>query len=241
MNEPTTQAHERDHNHVVFDAAMSDTRATLAEWGRRPGPVVTRWLLLSLAIAFSMLTGVWVVSLLGTPDPFVQVPNIFGEPRFEDAVRVFVRNSLVLALHAFVCIAGFMAMRTLPAQAELRHGFDRWIHHHAGRFTMVWVTGATLFSITTQVYILGHATADLAYVLNVQQWELLLTALPHAVLELTAVFLPLAAFMIASRRREWHQLLAATAVTVAIAVPMLIVAAAIEAYVWPSLLADLIV
>ncbi len=241
MDQPSTQAPDRDRNHVVFDAAMSETRATLAEWSRNPAPVIGRWMLISLTIAVSMLAGIWVISLVGTPDPFVQVPNIFGEPRIEDAVRVFIRNSLVLALHAFVCIAGFMAMRTLPAQAGLRHGFDRWIHHHAGRFTMIWVTGATLFSITTQVYILGHATTDLAYVLDVKQWQLLLTTLPHAILELTAVFLPLAAFMRASKRREWHQLLAATAVTVAIAVPMLVVAAAIEAYVWPSLLADLII
>jgi hypothetical protein len=65
---------------------------------------------------------------------------------------------------------------------------------------------------------------------------LVLTALPHALLELTAVFLPLAAWTIASRRGEWDQLLAATMVTVLAAVPMLIVAATWEVYVWPELL-----
>ena len=57
--------------------------------------------------------------------------------------------------------------------------------------------------------------------------------LPHAVPELTALFLPLAAWIIASRRGEWDQLLAATFVTVAIAVPVLVVAALIEVYVSP--------
>ena len=49
--------------------------------------------------------------------------------------------------------------------------------------------------------------------------------LPHAIPELIALFLPLAAWIIASRRGEWEQLLAATFVTVAMAVPVLVVAA----------------
>jgi uncharacterized membrane protein SpoIIM required for sporulation len=61
----------------------------------------------------------------------------------------------------------------------------------------------------------------------------MLTVLPHAVLELTAVFLPLAAFLTASRAGDWHELLAATIVTVSVALPMIIVAAILEAYVWP--------
>ena len=51
---------------------------------------------------------------------------------------------------------------------------------------------------------------------------LLLGVLPHAIPELIALFLPLAAWIIASRRGEWDQLLAATFVTVAIAVPVLV-------------------
>ena len=42
--------------------------------------------------------------------------------------------------------------------------------------------------------------------------------------------------LIASRRRQWDQLLAATVVTVAIAIPSLILAALIEVYVSPHLL-----
>jgi hypothetical protein len=60
--------------------------------------------------------------------------------------------------------------------------------------------------------------------------------LPHAIPELVAVFLPLAAWLIASRRGEWSDLLAATFVTVAIAIPILLVSAMIELYVWPELL-----
>ena len=64
---------------------------------------------------------------------------------------------------------------------------------------------------------------------------LLLGVLAHAVPELTALFLPLAAWIIASRRGEWEQMLAASFVTVAIAIPVLVVAALIEVYVSPHI------
>jgi hypothetical protein len=57
--------------------------------------------------------------------------------------------------------------------------------------------------------------------------------------ELFALFLPLAAWMIASRRDDWHELLAATFVTVGIAVPIVLAAAAVEVWVSPRLLAGL--
>jgi hypothetical protein len=54
--------------------------------------------------------------------------------------------------------------------------------------------------------------------------------------ELTALFLPLAAWTIASRRDAWDKLLAATIVTVAVAVPVLLAAAAIQTWVTPQVI-----
>ena len=42
--------------------------------------------------------------------------------------------------------------------------------------------------------------------------------------------------MLASRREAWNELLAATFVTTAIAVPVLVLAANVEVFVWPRLL-----
>ena len=50
------------------------------------------------------------------------------------------------------------------------------------------------------------------------------------------LFLPLAAWMIASRNDEWHDLLAATFVTVGLAIPILVVSAILETYLWPEIL-----
>ena len=94
---------------------------------------------------------------------------------------------------------------------------------------------ATTFSLSAQAYLIGHTLAGVSNFLHVSPALLLLGVLPHAIPELIALFLPLAAWIIASRRGEWEQLLAATFVTVAIAVPVLIVAALIEVYVSPHL------
>lgn len=215
---------------------MRETRETLARWNQAPFRAVIGWLTLAFLIAVSMLLAVLLVSHFSRAEFTSAVPNINHPSELADAARVFFRNSLVLALHGFICLAGFMAMRALPEQTKYKRGIDRWVHEHAGRFAMVWVTAATIFSITTQTWILGHTVADLSLTLDIAQSTLLLTVLPHALLELTAVFLPLAAFLFASRSRRWHELLAATLVTVGMAIPMLVIAGFIEAYAWPSLL-----
>jgi uncharacterized membrane protein SpoIIM required for sporulation len=45
--------------------------------------------------------------------------------------------------------------------------------------------------------------------------------------------------MVASRQGDWHKLLAATFVTLAISVPVLVVSALVEVYLTPHLLAML--
>ena len=51
-----------------------------------------------------------------------------------------------------------------------------------------------------------------------------------------ALFLPLAAWIVASRNDDWQDLLAATFVTVAIAVPVLLASAAVEIWITPEIL-----
>jgi uncharacterized membrane protein SpoIIM required for sporulation len=226
--------------HDIFDATMRETRETFRRWGQSPARIVGKWMLVSFTIAVLMLIAVYIVSFIATPTLTTSLPNILQASSIHDAIRVFFRNSLVLALHGFVCLAGFMAMRALPEQAQYKRGVDKWVHEHAGPAAMVFVTCATLFSICTQIAILGHQVADLSLTLHLSQSTLMLTVLPHALLELTAVFLPLAAFLMASRSGDWHELLAATVVTVAIAIPMLIIAAYLEAYLWPETLSSVL-
>jgi hypothetical protein len=152
-----------------------------------------------------------------------------------DVLHVLRSNGLVLALHAMACVAGFIAGSSLPLQAQHHDGVSRWVHEHGGRIAIVFVATATTFSLSAQAYLIGRTLAGVASFLRVSPALLLLGVLPHAIPELIALFLPLAAWIIASRRGEWEQLLAATFVTVAIAVPILVLAAMIEVYVSPHL------
>jgi hypothetical protein len=227
-----------DANQYVFVHGMRQTRSILERWGDDPWPVLRTWLIGALLIALGLLTAVTIAASLITPDfGFHYGPTAEGHRTVVRVLGVLGRNSLVLALHAFACLAGFIAGATLPLSAERRTGISKVIHEKARPIAFAWVIGVTCFSLLTQTLVLGLVGSTLAWDEHVSVPVLMLTALPHALLEMTAIFLPLAAWTIASRKGEWDQLLAATMVTVAIAIPMLIVAATWEVYVWPHLLA----
>jgi hypothetical protein len=227
-------------NDLVLVQGMRDTKAALRRWNDRPALVLRPWCLLSAAIALSLLLAVYVVAKLSTPDETKYlIPGYNAEAGLGDYLHVLFRNSLVLALHALACVAGFMAGSSLPLSAAHRSGVSKWVHEKAGPLAIAFVVGATLFSLGTQAYVLGGEAAALAGQIGTTPGALLLTRLPHAVPELFALFLPLAAWMVASRREDWHELLAATVVTVAIAVPIVLASAAVEVFVSPRLLFEL--
>jgi hypothetical protein len=123
--------------------------------------------------------------------------------------------------------------------AEGYTGVLRWIHEKAGPLAIGFVACATLFSLGTQAFALGHGAADLAAQEGLSPLTLLLALSPHAVPELFALFLPLAAWTLASRRGAWNELLAATFVTTGIAIPIIFLAASIEVWVSPRVIVGL--
>lgn len=224
-------------NEHVFSHGMRDTRAALDGWSGGRWRVLLGWAALSLAIALALLCAVWVVAGLLTPDITpIHLPGLTEPSEPGDLLPILWRNSLVLALHATACIAGFIAGASMPLAAAQRSGLSRWIHVKAGELAILFVCAVTLFSLSTQALYLGFQGATIAFQLHISRATLILSVLPHAIPELTALFLPLAAWLIASRRGEWNELLAATLVTVLIAIPTLILAATIEVYVWPHIL-----
>lgn len=220
---------------------MGPTRATLTRWNARPGPVLWTWSLGSLAVAALLLGAVYLVALAAPADPTpLPVIGITARPRLDDVAHILHRNALVLALHAFACVAGYIAGSSLPREAARRRGVWRRIHDAAGPLAIAFVTAATLFSLMTQAFVIGSTASTVSAQLGLAPGTLLVALLPHALPELWALFLPLAAWLIASRRGRWDELLAATVVTVAIAIPALILAALVEVYVSPHLLSALI-
>ena len=218
----------------------ADTRQALVRWRREPIRILAPWTLGALSVAGLLLVAVLAIATIVDPDPTgMSFPGVTYPASAADFGFVLYRNGLVLALHALACVAGFMAGASLPVVAEGYSGFARTVHEKAGPLAIGFVILATLFSLSTQAYALGHGAADLALELHVSPALLMIGLLPHALPELTALFLPLAAWTIASRRGAWKDLLAATFVTVAIAAPVLIAAAAVETWVSPRLLVAL--
>lgn len=212
------------------------TRTTLRAWQRRPLPVVGAWVAGSALAAAILLIGVLAIAELsfGVTQP-VQLHPPFAVGDMGDVGSVLGHNLLVLALHAMACVAGFIAGSSLPLQASSKSGVSRWVHAHGGRIAIAFVVCATTFSLVAQAYMIGHTLAGVAHFLKISPALLLVVLLPHALPELIALFLPLAAWILASRQGLWDQLLAATVVTVALALPVLVACAFVEVYVAPHL------
>ena len=222
---------------LVVVQGLRDTRGTLQRWNARPFAVLGPWLALSAGICALLLASVVLVAHLSTPDLTpVFLPGLNEPATLSDVGQILYRNSLVLALHAMACVAGFIAGSSLPQEAERYSGVWRWVHDKAGPLAIAFVIGATSFSLFTQAYVLGGAASTLAAQGHMSPALLVVGILPHAIPELIGLFLPLAAWTTASRRGAWEELLAATFITVAIAIPLVVTAAFVEVYVSPHLI-----
>lgn len=225
------------HEEMALVQGWAATERTLGGYRSTRFRVLIPWAAGAFGVAATLLGAAWLISLSSSSDvsgvPFSGVTQ--GRNPF-DYPYILSRNFLVLAFHALACVAGFIAGSSMPAVAQGYSGLWRKIHEWAGPGAIVFVIGATIFSLSTQAYISGGNVSTLADQLGVSNLVCVLLLTPHAIPELTALFLPLAAWTMASRRKAWDELLAATLICVAVAVPVLILAAAVELYVTPLLM-----
>jgi hypothetical protein len=222
---------------LVVVQGLRDTRGTLQRWNDRPVAVLAPWFAGAFAVAVLLLGATLLVASLSTPDPTrLRPPGVNAPAGLRDVGHILFRNSLVLALHAMACVAGFIAGSSLPLEAQRYRGWWRAVHDHAGNLAILFVIGATLFSLTTQAYVLGQGAATIAAQEGMSQGMLIVAILPHAIPELVGLFLPLAAWTVASRRGAWNELLAATFMTLAFSIPLVVLAAFVEVYVSPHVI-----
>ncbi len=109
---------------LVLVQGARDTRAALTRWNAHPGRVLGPWVAVAAAVAVVLLLATWFVAALSTPDPTrLEIPGVTRGVTPADAGPILMRNGLVLALHAFACLAGFIAGSSLPREAERYSGF----------------------------------------------------------------------------------------------------------------------
>jgi hypothetical protein len=197
---------------VALPSGAAWTRALFATWAQRPLPTLVPWALGSLAIGLALLGGALAVAMLAGPSEFYT--PVFADPTAGagDVVRIVVRNTTVLGLQLLVCIGFYVA-------------------HERGRRDALWIIGAlSAYSLLSQAWRLGHDLASAAASLGLTSPGLLLRLSVHAVPELTAVFLPLAASLALMRRRRFQDLAAAALLTGAVAFPVVVLAATFEVF-----------
>ena len=209
---------------LAFVQGMDDTRAALRRWNAAPLAVLRPWALGALAISAALLVAVWVIAHIAAPDPTGYLIAGLNAPATLGAIgHVLFRNSLVLALHAMACVAGFIAGSSLPMQAERHSGWWRTVHEKAGPAAIAFVAGATTFSLCTQAYVLGSGAATLAAQLDVEpQRADADAAAARACPSSSRSSCRSPPGCVASRREAWDELLAATLVTTAVAAPVLV-------------------
>ena len=225
-------------NEHVFSHGMQDTRETFEAWNGHPWAVLRGWLALSVAIALTLLGAVWVVAGHADAGPHPDPPA--GPDRAGGARPTCCRSSGATRWSspctrppASPASSPAPRCRSPPPSAPAsragstsRRASSRSSSSARSRSSRSPPRPSTSASRARHRLPAGHLPRSI----------LILSVLPHAIPELAALFLPLAAWLIASRRGEWNQLLAATFITVVLAIPVLVVAATVEVYVWPHIL-----
>lgn len=192
---------------------------------------IVRCLGVALAAAIALLVSVLVVALLA--GQAMQVPPSgppFVTGNLTDAARIFGENLLVLLLYIMGCVAAAIIHRWRADDARaLTPNGNLMI-----RLAIAIVGGLLLLAACRQAYALGHRLAGFSEYFYATRWRLWLGVLPHALPELTGIFLPVAAWRFASRHGKERELLALTAAAMLAALPLLATAALIEVYVSPK-------
>ena len=207
-------------------------RRPAASGTTNPGPVVGLWFATSLAVAACLLTAVVAVAEIATPQPgTLSLPGLTSSPRRGRRGGGSRPQRAGVGVARRGVHAGFIAGRSLPLAAArepvLALGAEQ------GSPYRVRLGRSRHLLLARDPGVLPRSPgAKLSGQLGISPVPVA-SVLPHAIPELVALFLPLAAWTIASRRGESEDLLAATLTTVAIAIPMPVVAATWEVYAWP--------
>jgi len=165
---------------------LRETRGAIERWRADPGAVLRPWFAGALAVACGLLMAILAVALAAPPDiSYVVLIGVWEPASVVDAIPILGRNLLVLALHATACVAGFIAGSSMRRVAETKTGLSRVVHERAGPIAIAWVVAVTAFSLITQAIALGFDAAWIAQSLQIDPGILLLTVLPHALIELT--------------------------------------------------------
>lgn len=185
----------------------------------------------ALVAATALLFSVLAVAMLSAESrqvPASGPPFVAGG--ISDAARIFGENLLVLSLYATGNIAALLIQRWRAGEDQSKMMSREFV----SRLATAMVIGLLLFAACREAYALGRGLAGFSGYFYASPWRLWLGVLPHALPELTGIFLPVVVWFFASREGKEHELLTLTAAAVLAALPLLMTAALMEVYVSPK-------
>lgn len=192
---------------------------------------MVRMLPAALMAAAGLLVSVLVVAMLSSESrqvPASGPPFVAGD--ISDAARIFGENLLVLSLYAMGNMAALLIQRWRAGEERSKMVSRKFV----SRLATAIVIGLLLFAACREAYVLGHGLAGFSGYFYASPWRLWLGVLPHALPELTGIFLPVVVWFLAIREGKEHELLTLTGAAVIAALPLLATAALMEAYVSPK-------
>lgn len=193
----------------------------MASVSKVPVRTLLRWVGLAIVLAV-LLLGLTLAAAAVLPSrdgPVAPAPP-YATGDAADVLMFAARNGLVAAL-----VTALALMWTRPAAPDDARGATSR-RRLAG--------AAVVALVAVQAYRQGSALAWISFYLEEPAWRLLLAGFPHAVLELTAILLPVAAAVLATRAPLPGLDLPSVKTALAVALPLLLVAAVLETYVSPQ-------
>jgi len=219
----------------VQSTLARDTRQSLRDLSSQPG-LLARWAGASAVIALAMLAAIGLVGAhAAAKEPFVPV---FADTRagFSDVLWLVANNAMVVLLHCLVCLACYLVKRSLPGRPPTSGRVAVMVWKAEVKLALPIVGALAAGSVFWQILIVGQGLSDAAAGVGLTSWQLLARLSIHGIVEMTAMFLPLAACLYLTRRQRFEQLLAAAIITGLVALDLLIVAACWEVWGAPQLL-----
>lgn len=129
---------------VALERGWADVRASFGRWNRDLDSIIRVWMGTSLLVGCALLLATWAVSVRVAPG--IPIPAFDHVPSIAGALELLQRNGLVLLMHSLICLAGYMALTSMPIVALGYTGWKRRIHQAAGPFAIAFVTLVTFGS-----------------------------------------------------------------------------------------------
>lgn len=193
---------------------------------------IGKWLVVAFGISIVMLMIVAITAALlpSFPGTGSNYAITLENPQTELVKSIIIGNSLVLALHFFAAYIGVLVSKSRDKKNLKPVSRFQELPSWVAKGALIYALAATAFSVVLQATSIGFVARETADALSISVPELMISLLPHAVLELTGIFLPLGLFLVQAKRKALENIAPWILTSLVLGFAMIVVAAYIEVF-----------